>query len=124
MLVLHSEPDWRDYNHGNQDTDLIYGAEYNDLQRKDKSPNVNQLSDDDVPCVVCDVQRCSSMIMIPGESICPAGYTAKYLGYLMAGRHNQASAGNYYCVDANPVAISIPKQKTGKNGVLLHYVKG
>lgn len=122
MLCLHSEPDWRDYDDGKQDTGLIYGAEYNDHQRKDKSPNVNRLYDDDVPCVVCDVQRRSSMIMIPGKSICPAGYTAEYWGYLMAGRHDHASASNYYCVDADPEAE--PDSKANTNGYLLYYVEG
>ena len=124
MLFLHSEPEWRDYDDRKQDTGFIYGAKYNDDKRKDKSPNVNQLSDDDVTCVVYDFQCRSSMIMIPDKSICPAGYTVEYWGYLMAGRHNHASAGNYYSADAAPEATSIPKQKSGKNGVLLHYVKG
>lgn len=122
MLCLHNDPDWKSYDDGKQDAAFIYGAEYNDKTRKNKGPNVNNLLEDDVPCVVCNVQRRSSKIMIPGKSTCSPGWTVEYWGYLMAGCYNHAAASDYYCVDEDPEAIS--ETKADKNGYLLYYVEG
>lgn len=122
MLCLPDDPNWERYDDAAQDSAFIYGAEYNDHNRETSAPNDNGLFQDDVPCVACNIEHRSSVIMIPGKSSCYSGWTREYWGYLMAGYHKHEAARNYYCVDSNP--DSIPDTKANHNGYLLYYVEG
>ncbi len=54
----------------------------------------------DIPCAVCMVPTKEVVLMVPGKSSCPAGFTREYYGYLMAERvtpHHRRST--FECVD-------------------------
>lgn len=122
MLCLPDDPDWEKYDDTLQHGGLIFGAEYNDAYRPNTAPNDHGLYNDDVPCVACNLEHRSSVIMIPGKSSCYSGWTREYWGYLMAGNSNHAAATNYYCVDSNPEGI--PNTKASVDGYVLYYVEG
>ena len=49
---------------GNEDDSLIYGTEYETSGNVPSSTRI--LYDNDVPCVVCYVSTCETVLMIPG----------------------------------------------------------
>ncbi len=54
----------------------------------------------DIPCAVCVVPTKDLVLMVPGKSSCPAGFTREYYGYLMSERvpaHHRRST--FECVD-------------------------
>ena len=105
MLCLPKDPDW-EAGKTSDKTDsyvgLIYGAEYQDVNdRSDQLFGVSH-KDEDVPCVVCDVPKRSTVLMVPGRSKCHPGWTLEYTGYLMAGYYVHTGATDYHCVDKDP----------------------
>lgn len=49
----------------------VHGSEY-------QYTYTNVAVDDNVPCAVCDVAHVLSVIMIPAQMICPAGWSIEY----------------------------------------------
>ena len=78
-------------------------------------------ANEDVPCVVCDVTKRSTVLMVPGRSKCHPGWTLEYTGYLMAGYYDHAGATDYYCVDKDPE--NLPGGEANDNGYLLYFVE-
>ena len=76
----------------------------------------------DVPCVVCQVNHRSSTIMIPARTACYPGWTLEYWGYLMSGHRDLPASTDYYCVDADQEAVKGRGQND--NGYLLFFVEG
>ena len=94
----------------------LYSTEYESHQ------NVfpNDVHDYDAPCVLCQVQR-RSMLMIPATVTCPNTWTIEYSGYLMSTRDQQRYASReYVCIDGNPDTILGSQGNT--NGALLYFV--
>ena len=124
MLCLPKDPDW-DSGKTSDKTDpnvgLIYGAEYQDGQgRSDQLFGENHY-EQDVPCAVCDVEKRSAILMIPGKSKCYPGWTLEYSGYLMAGYYDYNGGTDYYCVDKDPE--NLPNGTKNDNGYLLYFVE-
>ncbi len=54
----------------------------------------------DIPCAVCMVATKDLVLMVPGKSSCPAGFTREYYGYLMSERvHANHKRSTFECVD-------------------------
>ena len=124
MLCLPKDPVWgagktsdkRDSNVG-----FIFGAEYEDGSGRSDQLFGESHYDHDVPCVVCDVTKRSTVIMIPGRSKCYPGWTLEYAGYLMSGVYNHAGATDYYCIDKDPE--NLPSGASSQDGHLLYFVE-
>ena len=125
MLCLPPDPDWEGGKYNDQQDKMsgyIFGAEYQDaFGRSDNLFGTNHL-DKDVPCVVCNVKRRSSAIMIPGKTKCNTGWTFEYSGYLMSGRWDHLSASDYYCIDKNPDDLMGGGHKN-EDGLPLYFVE-
>ena len=124
MLCLPKDPDWGAGIYSdttNSAEGLIYGTEYQD--RQSGSPDLFGQGhyERDAPCVVCDVRKRSSVLMIPGKSKCYAGWTFEYSGYLMAGYYDHSGATDYYCVDKDPENLT--GGEANDNGYLLYFVE-
>ena len=124
MLCLPNDPDWDAGNYSdtlNSHTGIIYGTEYQDSQGRSDQLFGESHYEHDVPCVVCDVRKRSSVLMVPGKSKCYAGWTREYSGYLMSGNYNQPSATDNCCVDKDPK--NLPGGEANDNGYLLYFVE-
>ena len=124
MLCLPKDPDWdagkyRDKTDG--DVGYIYGTEYEDSSSRSDQLFGQSHQNHDVPCVACEVKKRSSVLMIPGKSTCPAGWTFEYSGYLMSGYYNHNGATDYYCIDKDPE--NLPGGEGSDNGRLLYFVE-
>ena len=124
MLCLPKDPMWKNFDDTLQDGGLMYGAEYDDRYASNRESVITKTNhyEQDVPCVVCQVNHRSSTIMIPARTACYPGWTLEYWGYLMSGNRDLAAATNYYCVDADQEAIKGRGQND--NGYLLYFVEG
>ena len=124
MLCLPKNPDWDDGKYSDKtdpNVGYIYGAEYEDgSARSDQLFGKNHY-EHDVPCVVCDVRKRSSVLMIPGKSKCHAGWTLEYSGYWMTGHYDHPAATDYYCIDKDPEHV--PGGEANHNGYLLYFVE-
>ena len=124
MLCLPRDPDW-EAGKTSDKTDsyvgLVYGAEYQDGQGRSDQLFGESHYEQDVPCVVCEVTRRSTVLMIPGRSKCHPGWTLEYAGYLMAGHYEFNGATDYYCVDKDPE--NLPGGTANQNGYLLYFVE-
>ena len=124
MLCLPEDPDWDNGKFSDKldpDVGFVYGAEYQDGQGRNDRLFGESHHDNDVPCVVCEVKKRLTVIIIPGKSKCAAGWTFEYSGFLMAGKHAHPAATNYYCVDKDPE--NVPSGRADKNGYLLYFVE-
>ena len=123
MLCLPKDPDW-DAGKYSDNTDpmtgLIYGTEYQDGERRSDRLFGESHYERDVPCVICEIRKRSLLLMIPGKTKCPAGWTSEYSGYLMSG-HHEYSPTNYYCVDKD--SENLPGGESNLNGNLLYFVE-
>ena len=105
MLCLPKDPDWeagKTSDKADPNVGLIYGVEFEDSSGRSDQLFGKPHHDRDMPCVVCDVTKRSSVLMIPGRSKCHPGWTLEYTGYLMAGYYSHPGATDYYCIDKKP----------------------
>ena len=124
MLCLPKDPDWDAGKFNDKmdaDVAYIYGTEYEDASGRSDRLFGDDHQNHDVPCVVCEVRKRSSVLMIPGKTKCHAGWTLEYSGYLMAGYYNHNGATDYYCVDKDPE--DIPGGENNSNGRVLYFVE-
>ena len=125
MLCLPRDPDWEAGKTSDKlntaATGLIYGVEYEDGSSRSDQLFGGSHYQRDVPCVVCDVSKRSSVIMVPGKSKCHPGWTLEYAGYIMAGHYDHAGATDYYCIDKEPE--NLPGGTSNDNGHLLYFVE-
>ena len=108
-LCLTDAPTWGDFNSGNQNGALLYGAEFETSGYGLSS--LNSRHDYDARCVVCETAR-STTLMVPGTQVCPSGWTLQYSGYLMGNQYQQASS-EFICMDANPDLTGSPNNDNG-----------
>ena len=95
MLCLPKDPDWDAGKFSDKDdprTGLLCGAEYLDGGGRSDKLIGDSHCDRDVPCVVCDVTKRSTVLMIPGRTKCHPRCTLEYTGYLLAGHYGHDSA--------------------------------
>ena len=121
MLCLPMVPQWHMHSDGlSNNGGFVYGAEYEPGPRMDQFFGKG-MGQQDVPCVVCNIRRRTSTIMIPGKTSCHAGWNLEYSGYLMSGYYNHDAATDYYCVDKD--AEALPGGVANENGKLLYFVE-
>ncbi|PVD29531.1 hypothetical protein C0Q70_08782 [Pomacea canaliculata] len=87
----------------------LYGSEF-------ESQDSHQ--DKDVVCAVCRSSRANN-VMIPATTVCPAGWTSEYSGWLMAGYPAHNAASEFICV--NSKMEERLASETDNNGKLLYY---
>ena len=125
MLCLPKDPDWDagkySDNTDNSRTGLIYGTEYQYGESRSDWLFGESHYDRDVPCVVCEARKRSSVLIIPGKSRCYDGWTFEYSGFLMANHHDHPAAADYYCIDKDPE--NLPGGEGDHNGRLLYFVE-
>ena len=122
MLCLPKDPDWdagKTSDKSDPNVGYIYGAEYHDGSGRSDQLFGESHQNHDVPCVVCDVTKRSTVIMVPGRSKCYPGWTLEYAGYLMSGHINHEGATDYYCIDKDPENLP----DAGSGGYLLYFVE-
>ncbi|PVD29533.1 hypothetical protein C0Q70_08784 [Pomacea canaliculata] len=93
----------------NSDNAGLYGAEF-------ESQDSHQ--DKDVVCAVCRSSRANN-VMIPATTVCPAGWTSEYSGWLMAGYPGHNAASEFICVNSKMEERTGSEQNN--NGKLLYY---
>ena len=96
----------------------LFGTEYRD-PRNSLIFSMDSTTHD-VTCVVCDVRRRTSLMMIPGRKSCYPGWTMEYWGYLMTGSYRHKAEIPYYCIDAHPQPQTGGRRNEGGN--LLYFV--
>lgn len=95
---------------------VIYGAEY-----QTHGTVMDDLSDDDVPCAVCQSTR-RNVIMIPGRNQCYKNWTLEYKGYLMSSYYEHPGSKEYVCMDDQPETLA--SGAANQNGALFYLVEG
>ena len=124
MLCLPTDPDWALYKETeNLESGFVYGAEYEPSNgRLDQFFGTGH-SQQDVPCVACNVETRSSTIMVPGKTACHSGWTLEYTGYLMSGYYDHKAARDYYCIDKDPEHVNGGGEGRNDNGYVLYFVE-
>ena len=79
----------------------ITGGEY----LTGSGPNLQHLTNQDVPCALCYTPERGSMVMIPAKVNCPELWTREYYGYLMSTRTSDLARTSYECIDIHSVAV-------------------
>ena len=104
------------YKSGAQGFSPIVGAEYETFEDEPLAG----VSEQNVPCVVCYVQRRSFSLVVPAATACPESWRMEYVGYLMS------SHADYYrrsavCVDES--AESVCDSESNDNGSLFYHME-
>ena len=114
-VCLTTTPQYLPYSSATENHGLLHGAEYEAFTNQAYHGKHNH----DVPCVVCHVQQ-RSVLMIPGQYTCPAGWTREYYGYLVTERYlNHRST--YECMDRYPETIN--GGQNNEHGALFYHVE-
>ena len=113
-LCLSTNPQYLNYQPGNQGTAYLYGAEYRSFDRQP----FHSMHLHNVPCAVCSVSR-GRLLMIPARTSCPSSWTREYYGYLMSERHNHVGRSTFECMDSSPE--SIPGSAGNIEGALFYH---
>ena len=118
-LCLHLQPTFEKYSHACENSQWIYGVEY---EVGFFSPFSKPLQDHDAPCSVCRAESRGSQVMIPGRNICPDGWTSEYKGYLMSASYGHNGRTAAVCVDVD--AEARPGTHENKDGSLWYFIHG
>jgi hypothetical protein len=122
-ICLPKDPIWEVYDESVEKSSKLYGSEYQTTTAFDLGNNNGQsLYDHDVPCVVCQSQTKTAVVMIPARNQCYSGWHAEYAGYLMASRSDVPGRMEFVCVDGSPEAV--PGGEANQNGALFYLVEG
>ncbi len=91
-LCMPNDPDYTlPFINGVQKYTPLYNVEYQNTIRNHAH---------DIPCAVCVVPTKDLVLMVPGKSSCPAGFTREYYGYLMSEKvHPAHKRSTFECVD-------------------------
>ena len=82
----------------------LYGVEY---EIRDRSSPYNSLDQSDMPCVVCNANGRSQLLMVPARYTCPTGWSREYYGYMMSeGKaKNREGRKTTICMDFSAEAV-------------------
>ena len=117
-LCLPETPDHLEgVSNGYQSNSYIHGVEYEGAG----SPVLDQPHENnDVPCVVCEVNGRSRILMIPAKLTCPEGWVKEYEGLLMSQEYTQKGS-EFICVSDG--MEHSPGGESGQNGGTLYVVE-
>ena len=104
FVCLHGEPEYDAMNDHWLDItrtgELLFRVEY--AVQESNLWRMWDLQDEDVPCSVCQSTGSLATMMQPGSSVCPVGWSAEYVGYIMAEPESSYRRTENICVDGNP----------------------
>ncbi len=127
-VCLPSTPQWGKYVDRHQSESSIYGAEFNlhsayprNTPLSTKNTNGNQLHDNDVPCVYCQVKGRTIVTTFAAHTECPEGWHLEYSGYLMGPFYDHKQNAGPVCMDEAPEVI--PGGGENKDGVMFYFVQ-
>jgi hypothetical protein len=101
-MCLHGVPVYGEFTTAaNNPSGRLYRVEY-ETARKGLY-QAWKLQDHDVPCAVCQAAGSTAVLMQPGSTACPDGWSSEYFGYMMSAPQNTQRA-EYICVDAEAEA--------------------
>ncbi len=105
-LCMPNNPDYTlSFISGVQSYSPLYNVEYQNTIRNHAH---------DIPCAVCVVPTKDLVLMVPGKSSCPAGFTREYYGYLMSERaHTAHKRSTFECVDKDLESVPGSSQQKG-----------
>ena len=92
---------------------VIQGAEYEFYV----GPAAN-VTNHNVPCVVCYVPTRAVTIMVPAKPTCPPSWTREYFGYLTTDQDGYYRT-MYTCIDSSPDVIG--SSSGNEDGALFHH---
>lgn len=103
-LCLSPAAAYADYNTGNQNGALVYGLEYEVNGYGVGSyggVSPASLQNREAQCALCRVDNASAMLMVPGTTVCPSGWTQHYWGYLVS-THYTHNTAEWVCLNNTP----------------------
>jgi len=124
-LCMPETPQYFKHTDTGTSMSVIMGAEYQIYGEGQRELFNNKLSaiSDNMPCVVCELEKRLSILMIPARTTCPDNWTIEYVGYLMAENteHRNFTGGRsmYTCVDKD--SESVPGMESNVNGLLFYF---
>ena len=82
----------------------LYGVEY---EVAGSTSPYNSIHQADMPCVVCNANGRSQLLMVPARYTCPTGWSREYYGYMMTeGAHSSREGRKTtICVDSSAEAV-------------------
>ena len=92
---------------------VIQGAEY-----EFQLGPARNVTNHNVPCVVCYVPTRAVTVMVPAKPTCPPSWTREYFGYLTAD-HDGYYRTMYTCIDSSPDVIA--SSSGNEDGALFHH---
>jgi len=100
MLCLHADPEWDRGVLGVQNLATIYGVQYTSLDAllNGKNNNFMPFNLNNMPCALCQVDKRSAQVMIPGRKNCPPGWIMEYWGFIVS-THRTSYKGSFKCLD-------------------------
>ncbi len=112
-LCMPRNPDYTlPFINGVQKYSQLYNVEYQGTIRNHGS---------DIPCAVCVVPTKNLVLMVPGKSSCPAGFTREYYGYIMSERsHTLHKRSTFECVDKDLEPVPGTSKYQGRHGLFGH----
>src|SRR5205814_71415 len=81
------------------DNSLLYGTEFETSAYPTGFP-LRDHHEYDARCSVCLASNADTTFVLWGSQVCPSGWTAQYIGYIMSHSYTQ-NASDYVCVDRN-----------------------
>lgn len=128
ILCLPMDPSWGKFTETKEDSQYIYGGEYQISHYTAVSPtglfsdaNSKTLHDHNIPCAVCQTLKPAAIMMLPARKTCYPGWTLEYSGYLMSSHYGHKGRNPFTCIDAAPEAD--PAGYRNEDGVLFYPVQ-
>ena len=116
-LCLPDDPDYSEYNPGQQGDSPVYGTEYQTQSGQTALPGV---LDHNAPCAVCHTRR-DVVLVVPAKTECPQSWRVEYTGYLMTSKATGQHRTMYICVDKDP--DKVPGTASSTDGAVLYHVE-
>lgn len=113
-LCLSPTPNYVDFNDGNHNGALVYGLEYEVGAYGVSSFGgiaASTLQDREAVCAVCKAHA-AVVLMVPGSTLCPSGWTQQYWGYLVSTHYTQTTS-EWVCLNNTPILFGSTANSNG-----------
>eukprot|EP00045_Choanoeca_perplexa_P018407 m.290873 g.290873 ORF g.290873 m.290873 type:complete len:3950 (+) comp17810_c0_seq1:79-11928(+) len=119
FLCMTNQTQVLDVKTGNQASAEIEQAEFQ-TGDSNLNPLFESLHDHEATCVVCQAPTLrTNVLMHPGTTICPTGWTREYFGYLLSSHYTHKRV-NGICMDEKPDKFGT---SSSQNGALLYFAE-
>jgi hypothetical protein len=116
LLCMHPAAQYLNHSDSDHSSGRLYGYEY---QNGGLRGPFYQVYDREVPCTVCENVQAATTFTQFGSDVCPTGYSADYIGYVMS-----SHAGHYktefICIDRNPGFYNNGRGRSNDNQGILY----